>query len=214
MYTFSCILFFFSKGPLHLFRLLNQCKCDVTLSVTAWTLMQIGKHSPEHSRCVAETNAFSRLLDLYLASTSSEDLKFKCKCCLKQLLQKCLVVPALEPLIHKAPPEILKYILGQYSKILPEDPGARRMFVMSGALKKVQELEATPGSTLMEYIQIINACFPEEIVRYYSPGYPETILDKVEQYSPNLMNILRDARSTTDMQTNVIEVLQKSCFEP
>lgn len=202
-----------NQGAMHLTRLLNECHCDATLAVSAWSLMQMGKHSPEHSRCVAEANALPRLLELYLSPTSSEDLKFKCKCCLKQVLQKCLVVPALEPLVTRAPPEILKYVLGQYSKILPEDPRARRLFVTSGALKKVQEIEATPGSTLMEYVQIINACFPEEIVRYYSPGYPENILDKVEQYSPKMMNILREARSSSDMEMGVTAVLQRSCFE-
>lgn len=50
----------------------------------------------------------------------------------------------------------------------------------------MQCIEAQPGTTLMEYISIINNCFPEEIVRYYSPGYPETLLEKVEQYSPKV----------------------------
>lgn len=51
----------------------------------------------------------------------------------------------------------------------------------------MQCIEAQPGTTLMEYISIINNCFPEEIVRYYSPGYPESLLEKVEQYSPQVI---------------------------
>lgn len=70
--------------------------------------------------------------------------------------------------------------------MLPNDPKARRLFVTTGGLKKVQEIEAEPGSTLMEHITIINACFPEEIVRYYSPGYPDSLLEAVEQYSPQV----------------------------
>jgi len=50
-------------------------------------------------------------------------------------------------------------------QILPHDAKARRLFVTSGGLKKVQEIQAEPGTTLSEYITIINYCFPEEIVR-------------------------------------------------
>lgn len=35
----------------------------------------------------------------------------------------------------------------------------------SGGLKKVQEINAEPGSQLAEYINTINNCFPEEIVK-------------------------------------------------
>ena len=35
----------------------------------------------------------------------------------KQVLQKCTYVEALEPLLHKAPPGVLKYVLGQFSKV-------------------------------------------------------------------------------------------------
>lgn len=79
-------------------------------------------------------------------------------------------------------------------QILPNDPKARRLFVTSGGLKKVQEIDAQPGSTLYEYITVVNSCFPDEIVRYYSPGYPETLLERVEQYSPQMMTVLRESR--------------------
>ncbi|KAJ3618000.1 hypothetical protein MTP99_006037 [Tenebrio molitor] len=82
--------------------------------------------------------------------------------------------------------------------ILPHDPKARRLFVTTGGLKRMQYIEAQPGTTLMEYISIINSCFPEEIVRYYSPGYPETLLDKVEQYSPQMMTVLQEPSTKND----------------
>lgn len=37
---------------------------------------------------------------------------------------------------------------------------------MSGGLKKIQEIKAEPGSLLQEYINNINNCYPEEIVRW------------------------------------------------
>lgn len=50
-------------------------------------------------------------------------------------------------------------------QILPNDARARRLFVTTGALKRVQEIDTVPGTSLKEYINIINSCFPEEIVR-------------------------------------------------
>lgn len=96
-------------------------------------------------------------------------------------------------------------------KVLPHDSKARRLFVTSGGLKKVQEIKAEPGSLLQENINSINSCYPEEIVRctaglffnfsvlcfrrssfhdrsctsrYYSPGYSEILLERVEAYQP------------------------------
>lgn len=64
------------------------------------------------------------------------------------------------------PPHDCIFVSILFSKVLPHDSKARRLFVTSGGLKKVQEIEAEPGSALQEYINSINSCFPEEIVRY------------------------------------------------
>ena len=53
-------------------------------------------------------------------------------------------------------------------QVLPHDSKARRLFVTSGGLKKIQEIKAEPGSALAEYINAINNCYPEEIVKYVS----------------------------------------------
>ncbi|CAG9770781.1 unnamed protein product [Ceutorhynchus assimilis] len=88
-------------------------------------------------------------------------------------------------------------------ELLPNDPKARRLFVTSGGLKKTQQLDAKPGTALMEYITVINSCFPEEIVRFYSPGYPDSLLEKVEQYAPQLMTVLRETSQThEEIQTD------------
>ncbi|XP_014215949.1 sperm-associated antigen 6-like [Copidosoma floridanum] len=173
------------KGVAQLALLLETETENHILAITVWALGQIGKHSPEHAQALAATNIFTCILGLYANPQNSEDLKIKCKVTLKQVLQKCMYIEALEPLLHDAPPNILKYILGQFSKILPSDARARRLFVTTGGLKKVQEIRADLGSTLAEYITTINCCFPEEIVRYYSPGYPDSLLEAVDQYQPN-----------------------------
>ncbi|XP_026531489.1 sperm-associated antigen 6 isoform X3 [Pseudonaja textilis] len=159
---------------------------DHIKAAAAWSLGQIGRHTPEHARAVAVAGVLPVLLSLYMATESSEDLQVKAKKALKNILQKCTHLSALEPLLHDAPPNILKHIVGQFSKVLPHDSKARRLFVTSGGLKKVQEIKSEAGSLLQEYINTINNCYPEEIVRYYSPGYSEALLERVENYHPVL----------------------------
>uniref|UniRef100_A0A2K6GEM5 Sperm associated antigen 6 n=3 Tax=Euarchontoglires TaxID=314146 RepID=A0A2K6GEM5_PROCO len=137
---------------------------DHIKAAAAWALGQIGRHTPEHARAVSVTNTLPVLLSLYMSVESSEDLQIKSKKAIKNILQKCTYLPALEPFLYDAPPNILKHVIGQFSKVLPHDSKARRLFVTSGGLKKVQEIKAEPGSLLQEYINSVNNCYPEEIV--------------------------------------------------
>ena len=173
-----------SKGAVQLALTLSAETEDHVLAATAWSLGQIGRHTPEHAKAVATANVLPRLLDLHLRQDSSEDLVMKSKRALKNILTKCVHMPALEPLLHEAPPNVLKHVVAQFAKVLPHDSNARRLFVTSGGLKRIQEIQAEPGSGLQEYIMAINKCYPEEIVRYYSPGYSDKLLESVEQYHP------------------------------
>uniref|UniRef100_A0A803VAR9 Sperm associated antigen 6 n=1 Tax=Ficedula albicollis TaxID=59894 RepID=A0A803VAR9_FICAL len=175
-----------SKGISPLSACLIEEHEDHIKAAAAWALGQIGRHTAEHARHVATANVLPTLLDIFVDTRSSEDLKMKTKKALKNILQKCTYLPALEPLLHDAPPNIMKHVIGQFSKVLPHDSKARRLFVTTGGLKKVQEIKAEPGSLLQEYINTINNCYPEEIVRYYSPGYSEILLERVENYQPVL----------------------------
>ena len=83
-----------------------------------------------------------------------------------------------------APRNILKYLVHQFAKVLPKNMDARKAFVTSGGLKKIQEIQAEDGSKLREYVDQINVCYPEEIVRYYSPNYAQGLLDKLDGYQP------------------------------
>ncbi|KAM5282402.1 sperm-associated antigen 6 isoform 2-T2 [Hipposideros larvatus] len=155
-----------SKGVPQLSVCLSEEPEDHIKAAAAWALGQIGRHTPEHARAVAVTNILPVLLSLYMSTESSEDLQVKSKKAIKTILQKCTYLPALEPLLYDAPPNILKHVVGQFSKVLPHDNKARRLFVTSGGLKKLQEIKAEPGSLLQEYINSINNCYPEEIVRW------------------------------------------------
>ncbi|KAM8730797.1 sperm-associated antigen 6 [Acanthopagrus schlegelii] len=173
-----------SKGVPQLALCLSEEPEHHMKAAAVWSIGQIGHHTPEHAKAVATASLLPKLLELYMDASSSEDLQAKCKKALKSILQKCTYLPGLEPLLYDAPSNILKHVLCQFSKVLPHDSKARRLFVTSGGLKKVQEIQAEPGSLLQEHINAINSCFPEEIVRYYSPGYSDVLLDRLESYQP------------------------------
>ncbi len=95
----------------------------------------------------------------------------------------CSYLNALEPLISDCPTDILQYVLHQFAKTLPHEHSARKSFIQSGGLKKIQEIKVEVGSKLKQYIDEINAQYPQEIIQYYSPGYEQTLWKKMEEDS-------------------------------
>jgi hypothetical protein len=82
-----------------------------------------------------------------------------------------------------APEKILKHILNQYIKNLDNNPAERKMFVQNGGLKKLQELKSKVSEPLREKIDSINDKYPPEIIKYYSPDYAASLLQKIDNYS-------------------------------
>eukprot|EP00418_Pyrodinium_bahamense_P044509 CAMPEP_0179190602 /NCGR_PEP_ID=MMETSP0796-20121207/94644_1 /TAXON_ID=73915 /ORGANISM="Pyrodinium bahamense, Strain pbaha01" /LENGTH=476 /DNA_ID=CAMNT_0020894777 /DNA_START=123 /DNA_END=1553 /DNA_ORIENTATION=+ len=155
---------------------------DHLKAAAAWSLGQIGRHTPDHARALAEADVLRRLWVVYVHQGSSEDLQTKAKRALKSIIQKCTYLPALEPLLD-APPNILKYVVQQFAKVLPNDLNARRSFVQSGGLQKIQEVRGVEdGSKLHENIDEINALYPQDIVNYYSPNYADSLLQKLDEH--------------------------------
>ena len=83
---------------------------DHIKAASAWSLGQIGRHSADHSRALAESDVPARLLAVYMEA-QSEDLKTKAKRALKSIVQMCSYLSALEPLLQTAPPNVLKYVV-------------------------------------------------------------------------------------------------------
>merc|ERR1712138_217407 len=75
---------------------------DHLKAASAWSLGQIGRHSPDHARALAEAAVLRRLLAVYLHTESSDDLQTKAKRALKSVIQKCTHLPALEPLLQES----------------------------------------------------------------------------------------------------------------
>lgn len=73
----------------------------------------------------------------------------------------------------------------QTGKVLANDPSGRSQFVHSGGLAAVQQMAEAPDSKLKEAVDIINSCYPEEVVRYYSPSYSQQLLQKLDAMAVN-----------------------------
>merc|ERR1712167_493879 len=99
---------------------------DHLKAAAAWSLGQIGRHSPDHAKFLAEADVPSRLLAVYMLPESSKDLKDKSKKSLKNIIQMCTHLPALEPLLQLAPNNILTYVTAQFAKVLPSNIEAKR----------------------------------------------------------------------------------------
>merc|ERR1711897_79029 len=85
-------------------------------------------------------------IDVYQHGESSQDLKNKAQRALKAVSTKCTHLIALQPLLINYKTDdlnckILKYIVQQFAKVLPNDNNNRKSFVQCGALQKIQELK-------------------------------------------------------------------------
>lgn len=160
-----------------------------------WALGQIGQHSAEHARALTLVPAVLQNM-LNCALSKNGILATKSSNALKLVIQRCTELPSLEPLILCAPRgQIRNCLLAQFAKVLPNDPSSRKSFVVSGCLKAVQEFELDAGSDEKEHRLRINHCFPPEIVKYYSPGYPDDLLSRIENFSAG-------ANSSSPLETN------------
>eukprot|EP00891_Asterochloris_glomerata_P008122 jgi/Astpho2/8122/fgenesh1_pm.00120_%23_20_t len=169
------------RGLAPLVQALHEEPEDHMKSATAWSIGQVGRHTSDHAKAVADTGVLPLLVTLENDAHSSEDLKTKCRKALKAVVAKLTNLPALDMLVHRQLPEsVMSMVLEQVGKVLANDPTSRSSFVHSGGLAAVQQMGEASGSSLREAVDIINSSFPEEIVRYYSPSYSQQLLQKLD----------------------------------
>ncbi|ORX56550.1 ARM repeat-containing protein [Piromyces finnis] len=191
--------------PILLKTLIDEKVTDESvLSACVWTLGQMGRHSPEHAKILTDHGVLQLLLKLLQSFPDDKeeflDLKSKIKKTLKWIIENTLDLKSLEPLLSlDTPISILKPTVEQLTKIIPNDVTLRRDFVTSGSLKTLQEIlqkyiskevnNSSYYSKLAENIMLINKCYPEEIVKYYSPGYSEILLSRIDEFTQQTCSI-------------------------
>lgn len=171
-----------ADAPSAVLQVFNTTKNDNVKAMCAWTLGQLGRHSSDNASKLASLNVLSLLLKAHNAKGASEETKLKTKRALKMLIEHTNEIEALQPLIEEAPDKIKKYVLEQISKLLPKNPKMRIPFVTSGGFQAVQKINAEAGTKIRDYIDAINACYPEQAQRFYSPKYPEHLLQEIDNY--------------------------------
>jgi len=167
------------EGVLPLKKALVEEKEDYLKAAAAWSLGQIGRHTPDHAKMLAVNDCLRPLVDVYASSTSNADVKTKAKTALKFVLAKCTHYEALQALLTNTPEKILRYVVAQFAKILPITPAARTSFVKSDCLTRIQKLKAEERSPLGEAIAAIKACFPSGVVEAFSPDHRERLIKQV-----------------------------------
>ncbi|KAA6426063.1 MAG: sperm-associated antigen 6 [Trebouxia sp. A1-2] len=169
------------KGLVPLVAALSEEAEEHMKSASAWALGQLGRHTPDHAKAVADTGVLPLLVTIENDTHSSEDLKGKCRKALKAIVAKLTFMPALDALATAR--EHHEDGSGASGQVLANDPSGRAQFVHSGGLAAVQQMGEAPGTALWEAVEIINSNYPEEIVHYYSPGYSQQLLQKLDAMS-------------------------------
>ena len=95
----------------HLARLVG------TLQSTLRYVYELLEDKKSKFQAIAVSNVLPKLLESYMSCESSEDLQTKSKTALKKILEKCVYLPALEPLLHDAPSNILQHVVAQYREV-------------------------------------------------------------------------------------------------
>ncbi len=140
-------------------------------AAACYALGKIGFHSSEHAKEVSDMNVLHLMLSYYKTSESTENLKEQARNALKIIIEKCSNLTALEPLLNKAPYDILSHILDQYIKYLKTSTSEKKQFIQNEGLRKLQDISKALPDNLKDKVKEINSYFPETIVKYYSPEY-------------------------------------------
>jgi hypothetical protein len=146
--------------------------------------MQIGRHTPDHAKHVADTGCLLAMAECEVNTKAGEDLRNKARRALKAVVAKLTFLPALDSLMQRPISEgVMRIVLEQLGKVLATDVSGRASLVSSGGLAKLQEIAEQPGSRLKDLVALVNSHFPEEIVKYNSPSYSQQLLQKLEAMS-------------------------------
>merc|ERR1712013_117330 len=78
--------------------LINESE-DYIRAAAAWSVGQIGRHTPDHAKAVAQADILSKLRDIHSNPDASLDLRNKTLRAAKAVIAKCTHLLALQPLL-------------------------------------------------------------------------------------------------------------------
>lgn len=89
------------EGLVSLAAAIREEQEDHIKSATSWTFGQIGRHTSDHAKSVANTGVLMDLVDLEASESSNEDLKTKARRALKSIVGKLTHMQALDALVNR-----------------------------------------------------------------------------------------------------------------
>ncbi|XP_073389972.1 uncharacterized protein [Physcomitrium patens] len=162
---------------------------DHVKGASAWSLGQIGKHTPVHAKEVALVGTMLHLVVCAKTKRTSEDLRKKCEFSIKSIVNRLEYTPALDSLLNGPimPEQCLKLVLIQIAKLVPTSVELQTKLLLSGSFARLQELQLGAAETIVELIEKIASVYPEEIRSFYNKSNY-----RVFECKPNPIYTLRD----------------------
>lgn len=148
-------------------------------SAVCYTIGHLGRHSPNHANEIANSNILPLLMFYHMSSESTDDLKEHSFEALRKIIESLNKVSTLEPLLQICSERLIKTILNQLVKHLNGNKTQQKEFLKNGGLAKLQEMKKKVNVNLVQQIEEINSFFPESCVKYSSPDYVVSLLDKI-----------------------------------
>jgi hypothetical protein len=128
-------------GGRTLIRCLESAETGDVAAACAWALGCIARHGTPTASVLAQHGALNSLLKCYVGVQADRHptLREKAKHSLKCLIKSCGGLEIIDPLISpETPGPILRHVLAEFAERLGKDVTAKRAFVTSGGLMRLQ----------------------------------------------------------------------------
>ena len=128
-------------GGRALVRCLESAETGDVAAAAAWALGCIARHGTPTASVLAKNGAIGALLRCYAGVQADRHLTLreKAKASLKSLIRKCGGLETIDALVSaETPGPILRHVLSEFAERLGKDVAAKRAFVTSGGLMRLQ----------------------------------------------------------------------------
>ena len=130
-----------ADGGRALVRCLERAETGDVAAAAAWALGCVARHGTPTASVLAKNGAIRALLSCYAGVQADRHLTLreKAKASLKSLIRKCGGLETIDALVSaETPGPILRHVLAEFAERLGKDVAAKRAFVTSGGLMRLQ----------------------------------------------------------------------------
>jgi hypothetical protein len=130
-----------ADGGRALVRCLERAETGDVAAAAAWALGCVARHGTNTASVLAKNGAIRALLSCYAGVQADRHLTLreKAKASLKALIKKCGGLETIDALVSaETPGPILRHVLAEFAERLGKDVAAKRAFVTSGGLMRLQ----------------------------------------------------------------------------